>query len=103
MSETVSFADVEAAAARLRGKVVRTPVLRHRILDDLTGGTILVKPEPLQRTGSFKLRGASNAALLLPQAMRRGGIATYSSGNHGQGVACAAQRLGMPAVIAMPA
>jgi threonine dehydratase len=102
MSETVGFADVEAAAARLRGKVVRTPVLRHRILDELTGGTVLVKPEPLQRTGSFKLRGATNAALLLDHAARRAGMVTHSSGNHGQAVACAAHMLGMPALVAMP-
>ena len=103
MSDTVSFADVEAAAARLRGKVVRTPLLRHRLLDELTGGTVLVKPEPLQKTGSFKLRGATNAALLLDPAARRAGVVTHSSGNHGQALACAAQMLGMPALIAMPA
>ncbi len=103
MSGAPSFDDVQAAAARLRGKILRTPMLRHPLLDALTGGTILVKPEPLQRTGSFKLRGATNAALLLDPAARRGGVATHSSGNHGQATACAAQMLGMPAVIAMPA
>lgn len=103
MSETTGFADVEAAAARLRGKVVRTPMLRHPVLDALTGGTILVKPEPLQKTGSFKLRGATNAALLLEPAARRAGVVTHSSGNHGQALACAANMLGMPALIAMPA
>ncbi|MEN0077144.1 MAG: threonine/serine dehydratase [Paracraurococcus sp.] len=102
MSETVGFADIEAAAARLRGKLVRTPLLRHRLLDEITGGTVLVKPEPLQKTGSFKLRGATNAALLLDPAARRGGLVTHSSGNHGQAIACAAQMLGMPALIAMP-
>ena len=96
------FAEVEAAAARLRGRVVHTPMLRHALLDELTGGTVLVKPEPLQKTGSFKLRGATNAALLLEATARRGGIVTQSSGNHGQGVACAAAMLGMPALIAMP-
>lgn len=103
MSGAPSFDDVQAAAARLRGKILRTPMLRHPLLDALTGGTILIKPEPLQRTGSFKLRGATNAALLLDPAARRGGVATHSSGNHGQATACAAQMLGMPAVIAMPA
>lgn len=97
------FGDVAAAAQRLRGRVVRTPMLRHPLLDQLTGGTVLVKPEPLQRTGSFKLRGALNAALLLAPEARAGGIATHSSGNHGQATACAAAQLGMPAVIAMPA
>ncbi|MDO9708871.1 threonine/serine dehydratase [Paracraurococcus sp. LOR1-02] len=103
MSDSVTFSDVEAAAARLRGKVVRTPMLRHRLLDEITGGTVLVKPEPLQKTGSFKLRGATNAALLLDPAARRAGVVTHSSGNHGQAIACAAAMLGMPALIAMPA
>jgi len=98
-----SFADVRAAAERLRGRTLRTPMLRHPLLDSFAGGTVLVKPEPLQRTGSFKLRGATNAALLLDPAARRGGIVTHSSGNHGQAVAAAAHALGMPALIAMPA
>ncbi|MBU8539267.1 threonine ammonia-lyase [Falsiroseomonas tokyonensis] len=94
--------DVRAAAARIAPHIVRTPMLRHALLDQLTGGTILVKPEPLQRTGSFKLRGATNAALRMPQAARAGGVVTHSSGNHGQATACAAAMLGMPALIAMP-
>ena len=98
-----TFEDVLAAAARLHGKIVRTPMLRHPLLDQLTGGTILVKPEPLQRTGSFKLRGATNACLLLDPAARRGGVVTHSSGNHAQGTAAAAHMLHMPALIAMPA
>lgn len=97
-----SFADVQDAAERLRGLIVRTPMLRHPLLDCLTGGTVLVKPEPLQRTGSFKLRGATNAALLMDPAAWRGGIVTHSSGNHGQATAAAAHMLGMPALIAMP-
>ena len=102
MNSTVSFADVEAAAARLHGRVIRTPLLRHPVLDAIAGGIVLVKPEPLQRTGSFKLRGATNAALLLDPAARAGGIATQSSGNHGQATACAAHLLGLKAVVAMP-
>jgi threonine dehydratase len=94
--------DVRAAAARLAPHVLRTPMLRHPLLDQLTGGTILVKPEPLQRTGSFKLRGATNGALKLAPGQRRAGVVTHSSGNHGQAVACAAAMLGMPALIAMP-
>jgi threonine dehydratase len=94
--------DVRAAAARLAPHVLRTPMLRHPLLDQLTGGTILVKPEPLQRTGSFKLRGATNGALKLTPGQRRAGVVTHSSGNHGQAVACAAAMLGMPALIAMP-
>lgn len=96
------FVDVRAAAARLEGRIVRTPLLRNRLLDEVAGATVLVKPEPLQRTGSFKLRGATNAALLLDPAARRGGIVTHSSGNHGQACAAAAHMLGMRATIAMP-
>lgn len=97
-----TFEDVRAAAARLAGRIVHTPLLRHRVLDEAAGATVVVKPEPLQRTGSFKLRGATNAALLLNAAARRGGIVTHSSGNHGQACAAAAHMLGMRATIAMP-
>jgi threonine dehydratase len=96
------FADVQEAAERLLGLIVRTPMLRHPLLDSLTGGTVLLKPEPLQLTGSFKLRGAMNAALLMDPTARRAGIVTHSSGNHGQATAAAAHRLGMPALVAMP-
>ena len=81
---------------------MRTPLLRHPLLDEITGASVVVKPEPLQRTGSFKLRGATNAALLMDPAARRGGIVTHSSGNHGQACAAAAHMLGMKATIAMP-
>lgn len=97
-----THADVLAAAERLRGRVVRTPMLRHPLLGDLTGGTILVKAEPLQRTGSFKLRGATNAALRLTAEQRAAGVVTHSSGNHGQAVACACAGLGVRALVAMP-
>jgi threonine dehydratase len=97
-----TFDDVRGAADRLAGRILRTPLVRHRLLDDVAGATVLVKPEPLQRTGSFKLRGATNAALLLDAAARRGGIVTHSSGNHGQACAAAAHMLGMKATIAMP-
>ncbi|HWT10324.1 MAG TPA: threonine/serine dehydratase [Roseomonas sp.] len=103
MSDTLpDFDDVRAAAARLAGRIVHTPLLRHPLLDALTGATVLVKPEPLQRTGSFKLRGATNATLLMSPEARRGGIVTHSSGNHAQGCAAAAHMLGMKATIAMP-
>ncbi|MBV1795780.1 threonine/serine dehydratase [Siccirubricoccus sp. G192] len=102
MNGVPGFAEIEAAAARLRGRILRTPMLRHPLLDEIAGGTVLVKPEPLQKTGSFKLRGATNAAMLLPPAARRAGVVTHSSGNHGQAVAAAAHMLGMPALIAMP-
>ena len=92
--------DVLAARSRIAGRVVHTPILRNAWLDELTGGTILIKPEPLQRTGSFKLRGATNAVLAL--ATPASGLAAYSSGNHGQAVACVAASLGLQATIFMP-
>ena len=94
--------DVRAAHARIAPHIVRTPMLRNALLDELTGGTILLKPEPLQRTGSFKLRGATNAILQLNEAQRRAGVVTHSSGNHGQAVACAAAGIGAVATIFMP-
>jgi len=104
MSDTLPILeDVRAAAARLAGRVLRTPLLRHPLLDEIAGARVVVKPEALQRTGSFKLRGALNAALLLAPEARRGGIVTHSSGNHGQACAAAARMLGMRATIAMPA
>ena len=102
MTELPTYEDVRAAAARLAGRVVRTPMLRHPLLDALTGGTVLVKPEPLQRTGSFKFRGATNAVMRLSAAQRAGGVVTHSSGNHGQAIACAAASEGVRALIAMP-
>lgn len=95
--------DVLAARARLAGHIVRTPMLRHPLLDEMTGGTILLKPEPLQRTGSFKLRGATNALLQLDESERRAGVVTHSSGNHGQATACAAAAIGAKATVFMPA
>ena len=96
-------ADVLEAQDRLAGHVVRTPMLRSPWLDAQTGGTVLIKAESLQRTGSFKLRGATNALLLLTPAQRSRGVVTFSSGNHGQAIACAAAALGMRAMIVTPA
>ncbi|HTQ71891.1 MAG TPA: threonine/serine dehydratase [Acidocella sp.] len=94
--------DVHAAAARLHGRIVRTPMLRNAMLDKAVGATVLIKPEVLQRTGSFKLRGATNALLCLGEDIRARGVVAFSSGNHAQGVACAAASLGVPATIVMP-
>ena len=94
--------DVAAAAQRISGRIVRTPTLRNALLDELTGGVVLLKAEVLQRTGSFKLRGATNAALQLSAAERRAGVVTHSSGNHGQALACAARSIGVAATIYMP-
>ncbi|MGY0064020.1 threonine ammonia-lyase [Streptomyces sp. LZ34] len=93
---------IREAAKRLAGRAVRTPLLNSPMLDDLVGGRVLVKAECLQLTGSFKVRGALNALLALGKDARRGGIVTYSAGNHGQAVAAAARRAGCPAVIVMP-
>lgn len=95
--------DVHAAQSRIAAHIVRTPMLRSPLLDSETGGTILVKAEPLQRTGSFKLRGATNALLRLSSDERARGVVTYSSGNHGQAISCAAASLGMRATVVMPA
>lgn len=95
--------DVLAARARIAGHIVRTPMLRHPWLDEAAGRPVLVKPEPLQRTGSFKLRGAFNAVLQLSPEQLRAGLVAFSSGNHGQAVACAGAAAGAPVTIVMPA
>jgi threonine dehydratase len=96
-------ADVDAAALRLAGVALRTPLVSSPTLDALTGGRIFLKAETLQRTGSFKFRGAYNKVSSIPEAERKGGVVAFSSGNHAQGVAAAASLLSMPAVIVMPA
>ncbi len=97
-----SFADVEDAARKLQGVAVRTPLLRSDALDAAAGGKVFVKAECLQRTGSFKIRGAYNRLVRLTEAERPRGVVAFSSGNHAQGVAASAQMLGVPAVIVMP-
>ncbi len=95
-------ADVDAAAARLAGVALRTPLVNSPVLDALTGARVFLKAETLQRTGSFKFRGAYNRISQIPDEKRAGGVVAYSSGNHAQGVAAAAKLCGMPAVIVMP-
>ncbi len=102
MDKAPSFADIEAAAARLAGWAVETPLLNPPALDRKLGGRILLKTETLQRTGSFKFRGAFNRISQIPEAERGAGVVAYSSGNHAQGVAAAAALLGVPAAIVMP-
>jgi threonine dehydratase len=97
-----TYQDVLAARDRMAGRVVRTPMLRHPLLDERTGGTILLKPESLQRTGSFKFRGATNASMRLSPEQRAAGVVTYSSGNHGQALAAAAAALGVRSTVFMP-
>ena len=94
--------DVRAAAMRLAGQAVLTPLLEAPALNARLGGRLLIKAEPLQRTGSFKFRGAYNTLSQLDAEQRRRGVVTWSSGNHAQGVAAAAQLLGVPALIVMP-
>ena len=94
---------IRAAAARMEGVVLTTPLLSSPLLDRVAGRRVLVKAECLQVTGSFKLRGAWSALSALPEDIRARGVIAYSSGNHAQGVALAAQRHGVPAVIVMPA
>src|SRR5262249_36577111 len=94
--------DVDEAARRLNGVALHTPLLTSIALDAITGGRIFLKAETLQRTGSFKFRGAYNKLAAIPLDQRAGGVVAYSSGNHAQGVAAAAQPLGMPWVIVMP-
>jgi len=95
-------ADVDEAARRLAGVALHTPLLTSAALDAMTGGRIFLKAETLQRTGSFKFRGAYNKLASLAPERRSGGVVAYSSGNHAQGVAAAAQLLGMACVIVMP-
>ncbi|MDB5042022.1 MAG: tdcB 1 [Candidatus Eremiobacteraeota bacterium] len=99
----VTFDDVRAAAGRLRGVAHRTPVVTSRTLDERTGARVFLKAENLQRMGAFKFRGAYNRLAQLTPSERAGGVVAFSSGNHAQGVALAAQLLGVPAAIVMPA
>jgi threonine dehydratase len=99
---TVTLADVEAAARRLEGRVVRTPCLHSRTLSAIVGCEVWLKFENLQFTASFKERGALNRLAQLTDAERARGVLAVSAGNHAQGVALHAQRLGIPATIVMP-
>ena len=94
--------DIRTAASRLNGQAVRTPLLESPLLNEQLGGRLLVKPECLQKTGSFKFRGAFNRISQLTGAERQRGVIAFSSGNHAQGVAAAANLSGTPAVIVMP-
>ncbi len=94
--------DVRAAAGRLREAAHRTPVLTSRLLDAEAGAQVFVKAENLQRSGSFKFRGAFNTLSRLPGTRRAAGVVAFSSGNHAQAVALAASILGIPATIVMP-
>ena len=94
--------DIKRAADTIEGFAVRTPLLQNNRLNALTGGEVFIKPENLQRTGSFKFRGAYNAIAILSEEERKQGIAASSSGNHAQGIGTAASMFGAKATIVMP-
>lgn len=98
----ITLSEITAAAARLDGISVRTPLVRNPELDKIARGTVLIKPECLQVTGSFKIRGAYNLLSQLTDAERERGAVAWSSGNHAQGVAAAGGMLGVHTTIVMP-
>src|SRR3569833_2362331 len=95
-------ADIDAAARVIAPFAVRTPLLSFPVRNERVGAKVYLKPEMLQRTGSFKFRGAFNKVASIPQDKRAGGVVAFSSGNHAQGVAAAAKLLDMQATIVMP-
>ena len=102
MDLPVTYADIDAARDRLKGIAHRTPVLTSRTADAATGATLFFKCENLQRMGAFKFRGAYNALAQFAPEQRKRGVIAFSSGNHAQAVALAAQLLGIPATVVMP-
>jgi threonine dehydratase len=102
MKLPVSLNDVKAAKERLKGHAKHTPIVRGEKLDSLLGCEVYLKPECIQTTGSFKLRGATNKILTLSEAEKAKGIIASSSGNHAQGVAYAANKLGIKATLVLP-
>jgi threonine dehydratase len=97
------FADIEDAARRIAPWAVVTPLLESPALNARVGTRVFLKPEPFQRTGSFKFRGACNRILLIPESEWKRGVVAFSSGNHAQGVAAVAALFDLPATIVMPA
>lgn len=100
---TASFAGVQDAARQIAGRAVRTPLIESPALNAHVGGRVLLKAETLQVAGAFKFRGAWNRISRLTAEERKRGVVAYSSGNHAQAVAAAAQMLGIEAIIVMPA
>ena len=97
----IGIADIEAAAGRLAGVSVRTPLISSHPLDEIAGGKVLIKPECLQVTGSFKIRGAYNFLSQLSPDEAERGVVAFSSGNHAQGVAAAGAMLDIRTAIVM--
>lgn len=102
MSNLPSYEDVVAAAHRIEGHAHRTPVMQSRTANDELGAQLFFKCENLQRVGAFKFRGAFNALAKFDERQQRAGVVAFSSGNHAQAIALAANMLGMPASIIMP-
>ena len=102
MRITITLSDIQEAAERIRPLIHRTPVLTSESINRMTGAQVFFKCENFQKAGAFKMRGAANAVLSLSNAERQQGVATHSSGNHGQALARAAQVVGSPAYIVMP-
>src|SRR5918998_537093 len=101
-ADLVTLADIRAAAQRLRGVAVRTPMLHSRYWSELTSADINLKAECLQRTGSFKVRGAANMIAQLSPVERARGVIAVSAGNHAQGVAIASREAGIRCTVVMP-
>jgi threonine dehydratase len=99
---SLALHDIQSAAERIRGLAVRTSLLHAPAASAATDANVFLKPEVLQRTGSFKFRGATSRLRLLSDDERQRGVVAFSSGNHAQAVACAARDIGTPAVIVMP-
>jgi len=102
MSRLPTYADVADAVIRLDGNAVKTPLLRSDEIDKRVGKQLWFKAECLQKKNAFKYRGAFNRLFAMSDAERARGVVAYSSGNHAQGVSCAAKELGMDAIIVMP-
>jgi threonine dehydratase len=98
----IQLEDIQKAATRLKGHVHRTPVVTSRAFNEIAGREVYFKCENLQRAGAFKIRGATNRILSMPEAERKHGVVAFSSGNHAQAVALASREAGIRAVIAMP-
>lgn len=99
---SITLSDIQAAAQRLKGLAVETPLIESPALNERLGGRVFLKPETLQRAGAFKFRGAYNRLFQLTDDEKTRGVVAFSSGNHAQGVALAAQLIGCPALIVMP-
>jgi threonine dehydratase len=102
MQSAPDFNDIRAASGRIAAQIHRTPVLTSELLDQIAGARLFFKCENFQKTGSFKIRGATNAVLSLPEESASRGVVTHSSGNHAAALARAAQLRGIPAWIVMP-